>query len=280
MRTLQAAMPQSSHYPLPQPVQPSDLPVSTHSVPGSALDLSSLPFSSSPSSPPPSHSHVHPHHLDRPFFYSHLSSDPELWFDWMSDCGDGFNPSYQVARMLAQPSLRVHLRRRSSNVPGLLQLPRAKLLLLGGDLAYPSPTPDSYETRFFRAFQCALPPPLSYDPAAISVQKPLGGLDGLRSYDGPQCFAIPGNHDCQSTPHLTPSLSLSLTHLPPSSLQGSTVYKPSSATSVVVTGSVVGSSPKRRVGSPYNSLTVGGSLHSTTRSTTTSILHSSSTSPV
>ena len=216
MRTLQAALPQSSHYSLPLPVrhtaQAPVMPSSVRSAPASTLDFATLQqISSFPSSPssssssshsssaspplPPATSHIHPHHLDSPFFYSHLASESELWFDWMSDCGDGFNPSYQVARMLAQPHLRVSLRRRHSKVPGLLQLPRAKVLLLGGDLAYPSPTPENYEGRFFRTFQCALPPPIGYDPAAISYQKPLGGLDRLKDYEGPQVYLIPGNHD-------------------------------------------------------------------------------------
>ena len=194
MRTLQAALPPTSHYSLPTPVTIHTplLPSLPHS-PASSLrglnDAGSIGGGMASS-------HVHRHHLDAPFYYSHLADESELWFDWMSDCGDGFNPSYQVARMLAQPSLRVLLKRRSShNQLGVLQLPRAKVLFLGGDLAYPSPTIDSYEQRFFGPFQCALPPPVGYDPADISFSKPLGGLDALKRYDGPQCFAIPGNHD-------------------------------------------------------------------------------------
>lgn len=56
----------------------------------------------------------------------------DFWFDWMSDCGDGFHSSYQVARLLAQPSLDV-----VSPSHGTRALPRGKLLVIGGDLAYP-----------------------------------------------------------------------------------------------------------------------------------------------
>ena len=209
MRTLQAALPQSSHYSTPTAVTLHTQLVPTHmsqSMPGSTSNLRGLGDSGlmaamghvggGVTTVLSTSCHVHRHHLDAPFYYSHLADEPELWFDWMSDCGDGFNPSYQVARMLAQPSLRVLLKRRSSpNQLGVLQLPRSKVLFLGGDLAYPSPTIDSYEQRFFGPFQCALPPPVGYDPADISFSKPLGGLEGLRRYDGPQCFAIPGNHD-------------------------------------------------------------------------------------
>lgn len=57
--------------------------------------------------------------------YEHLSKRKELWFDFMADTGDGGNSTYSIARLLAQPSLKV----------GDLDLPRSDLLVLGGDLA-------------------------------------------------------------------------------------------------------------------------------------------------
>jgi len=52
-------------------------------------------------------------------------------------------------------------------------------------------------TRFFSPFENALPPPLHYDSRAISTHKPdlPPHVHCLREYEGPQCFAIPGNHD-------------------------------------------------------------------------------------
>ena len=38
-------------------------------------------------------------------------------------------------------------------------LPRADVLILGGDLAYPNPSTETYEQRFFAPFEAALPPP-------------------------------------------------------------------------------------------------------------------------
>ena len=38
-------------------------------------------------------------------------------------------------------------------------LPRADVLVLGGDLAYPNPSTETYEQRFFAPFEAALPPP-------------------------------------------------------------------------------------------------------------------------
>jgi len=93
-------------------------------------------------------------------------------------------------------------------------LPRGDALMIGGDLAYPNPTEFTYEKRLFLPFQDALPPPPHYHPTRLVVTKPdlppnPSGEEGarggrgpdraapqpLRDYDGPQCFAIPGNHD-------------------------------------------------------------------------------------
>ena len=57
-----------------------------------------------------------------------------FWFDFMADCGDGFNSSYQVARTLAQQSICVEGKESQ------MCLPRGEFLVIGGDLAYPDPT--------------------------------------------------------------------------------------------------------------------------------------------
>ncbi len=130
--------------------------------------------------------------------WNYLSDDEDLWFDFMADCGDGFNSSYHIARSLAQPSLEVNLENPStaqsimeavkqgnlgkgvasihkleeirpllkyimktdpssssggSKVPRSIMLPRGKLLVIGGDLAYPSPSAETYEKRLFRTFE-------------------------------------------------------------------------------------------------------------------------------
>jgi len=38
-------------------------------------------------------------------------------------------------------------------------LPRGDVLILGGDLAYPNPSTETYELRFVAPFEAALPPP-------------------------------------------------------------------------------------------------------------------------
>ncbi|KAF6163941.1 hypothetical protein GIB67_011265 [Kingdonia uniflora] len=123
--------------------------------------------------------------------YDHFSEKEELWFDFMADTGDGGNSSYAVARLLAQPSIRVN------EGDSISVLPRGDLLLIGGDLAYPNPSAFTYERRFFCPFEYALQPPPWYKPEHIAVDKPElpSGTSDLKQYKGPQSFVIPGNHD-------------------------------------------------------------------------------------
>ncbi|XP_016468419.2 uncharacterized protein LOC107790962 [Nicotiana tabacum] len=123
--------------------------------------------------------------------YDQFSEEDGIWFDFMADTGDGGNSSYTVARLLAQPSIQVQ------NDGSMLTLPRGRLLLIGGDLAYPNPSAFTYEKRLFRPFEYALQPPVWYSEDHIAVNKPElpSGITELRQYEGPQCFVIPGNHD-------------------------------------------------------------------------------------
>lgn len=53
-----------------------------------------------------------------------------------------------------------------------VRLPRAEVILLGGDLAYPNPCIETYEQRLFGPFQDALPPPPHYHPGRLVMHKP------------------------------------------------------------------------------------------------------------
>jgi hypothetical protein len=97
-----------------------------------------------------------------PFDYT---ADGELWIDYLSDTGDGWAATQTMAWLLAQPSLTV----------GESDLPRGKILLLGGDQVYPTATPEAYEDRFKGPFAAALP------------RSPAGRE--------PEMYATPGNHD-------------------------------------------------------------------------------------
>ncbi|KAG0471523.1 hypothetical protein HPP92_016069 [Vanilla planifolia] len=123
--------------------------------------------------------------------YDHFCKKEELWFDFMADTGDGGNSTYAIARLLAQPFIRV------KNGGSKCTLPRGHFLLIGGDLAYPNPSAFTYESRLFLPFEYALQPPACYKAEHIAVNKPElpYGISKLEQYGGPQCFIIPGNHD-------------------------------------------------------------------------------------
>ena len=89
----------------------------------------------------------------------------DLWVDYLSDTGDGWEGTYTMAWLLAQPVLKA----------GEETLPRGRILLLGGDQVYPSATPEQYEDRFIGPFAAALP----------KSDRP----------DKPELYALPGNHD-------------------------------------------------------------------------------------
>ena len=92
-----------------------------------------------------------------------LTGAGELWIDYVSDLGDGFDATYTVARALAAPSLDIgHSNQRGS------------ILVLGGDQVYPSATAEEYENRFIGPYRAALP---HTDPPH------------------PHMYALPGNHD-------------------------------------------------------------------------------------
>jgi hypothetical protein len=89
----------------------------------------------------------------------------DLWVDYLSDTGDGWEATYTMAWLLAQDSLEFDGR----------PLPRGRILLLGGDQVYPTAEPVAYEDRFIGPFAAALPK-----------------SDAI---DKPDLYALPGNHD-------------------------------------------------------------------------------------
>jgi hypothetical protein len=92
----------------------------------------------------------------------------ELWLDYVADTGDGFHATYAVAYSLGRESLTV----AGADRP----LPRAQVLVLGGDQVYPTPSPGNYDDRFRGPFTAALP------------EVPPG-------QSAPTIYALPGNHD-------------------------------------------------------------------------------------
>jgi hypothetical protein len=86
------------------------------------------------------------------------------WIDYVADVGDGFEPTYTLAYLLAQDAL---------DVPAAGSLRHGEILIMGGDQCYPQATREEYKRRLLLPFGWAFDAP--------EPQRKL--------------FAIPGNHD-------------------------------------------------------------------------------------
>lgn len=95
----------------------------------------------------------------------------EVWFDYAADTGDGFDSTYSIASLLAAPALKL------AAPDGTRELPRGRLLVLGGDEVYPYASMKAYTDRFIGPFSAALPETAQDER------------------DAPLMLALPGNHD-------------------------------------------------------------------------------------
>ena len=69
-----------------------------------------------------------------PPYHDH-SGGNELWLDYVSDLGDGFDATYSVAYLLGQPKLDVRMPAGTDTVP----TPRGSLLVMGGVAMHKQP---------------------------------------------------------------------------------------------------------------------------------------------
>jgi hypothetical protein len=101
------------------------------------------------------------------------TASDDVWIDFIADTADGFNQTYSVAWCASQPEIApIGLDRT---------LPRAQLIIFGGDEVYPYATPTEYEDRFSGPYLAALP---WTEPDESRPQE-----------KHPRMLAIPGNHD-------------------------------------------------------------------------------------
>ncbi len=100
-----------------------------------------------------------------------FSDREELWLDYVSDLGSGWDSTYSVAYLLGRRELAVKDQSGSEH-----KLKRGNILVMGGDEVYPTATPKEYQNRLVGPYTSSL----SY-------------VD--EENDPPTLFAIPGNHD-------------------------------------------------------------------------------------
>lgn len=90
----------------------------------------------------------------------------DIWIDYISDLGDGFDSTYTLA----------HLMKEEQITCDGVTLSRGNVLIMGGDEVYPTPEKEEYENRLQGPYNAAFP------------------WDDARP-DRPHLFALPGNHD-------------------------------------------------------------------------------------
>jgi calcineurin-like phosphoesterase family protein len=93
----------------------------------------------------------------------------EIWMDYVSDTGDGWDSTYTIASVVAQPTLSLNDATGRSH-----PTQRGKVLIFGGDEVYPTASRDEYARRLVAPYETAL-----HRTAAPN----------------PHVFAVPGNHD-------------------------------------------------------------------------------------
>src|SRR6478752_5340091 len=69
---------------------------------------------------------------------SDFSATGAMWFDFLADTGDGFNPTFTTASLIAADELVLE------HDGETIVTERGPLRLLGGDLAYPAATPTQF----------------------------------------------------------------------------------------------------------------------------------------
>lgn len=110
----------------------------------------------------------------RPTSACDLSAGAELWFDYVSDLGDGFNPTYALATLLAEEKLDLPGDAGAGAAGPSIPTQRGSLLVMGGDQVYPAADIESYRNRMIGPYRAALP---------------------YTATDHPKILALPGNHD-------------------------------------------------------------------------------------
>ncbi|RZA06847.1 MAG: hypothetical protein EOO68_04355, partial [Moraxellaceae bacterium] len=106
----------------------------------------------------------------------------DYWWDFMSDSGDGGNASYTVARAMQAPTLPITVADGVIAEDIGVSLPHSKLLVLGGDLAYPGASTEEYQYRFIELWEAAKPKDEKSDLTVVSIPQNHDWFDNISSF--------------------------------------------------------------------------------------------------
>ena len=109
-------------------------------------------------------------------YAEYLDEHDELWIDYVADLGDGWDSTYTIARLLAEPTLTLTHTDKKTGKESTYPTTRGRVLVMGGDEVYPTAKREEYENRMIHPYRCAFP----------FVEYPE---------QAPHLYLIPGNHD-------------------------------------------------------------------------------------
>lgn len=106
-----------------------------------------------------------------------FSDRSSVWIDYVSDIGSGWNSSYSVAYLIGRKKLMV-----SDSAGKNHLLPRANMLVMGGDEVYPTATWKEYKDRLIAPYRCSLPYVEDSPPTLYAIPGNHDWYDGLSSF--------------------------------------------------------------------------------------------------
>ncbi|MFN3746624.1 MAG: hypothetical protein ACK4TL_18130 [Hyphomicrobiaceae bacterium] len=109
-----------------------------------------------------------------------LGENGAFWIDYIADTGDGFEPTYTTAYLLAQPHLKV---------AGVEEpLTAGSILIMGGDQCYPQATREEYKLRLQTPYDWAYNVPVA-ERKLFAIPGNHDWYDGLSAFDSLFCSA-------------------------------------------------------------------------------------------
>ncbi len=120
-----------------------------------------------------------------------FDGEEDFVFDFMADTGDGWDPTYSVASLLARDQLQVP---DASGEGSKTTLRRGRFVVLGGDAVYPIPSDRAYRDRLVRPLRYA------WDwcwETTVCARKGCDREFGDYAFPepSPKIYVLPGNHD-------------------------------------------------------------------------------------
>ncbi len=109
------------------------------------------------------------------------SQPDELWLDYIADLGDGWDPTYTMAFLLACEQLGLEWEGEEHHTQ------RGRVLVMGGDQVYPVPKRADYENRMLGPYRAALPCTHGHHPELFAIPGSHDWYDGLVNFTSVFC---------------------------------------------------------------------------------------------